>query len=137
MNRTFLLGVGAMKAGTTWLHDYLAASPQCEPGVRKEYHVFDSLDLEHEPYLLGRVVEKARGSLEHVAHGRPTDPTHVAFGSGEHFCLGASLARLEARVLFEELLERFPAFSLAGEIVPLRSTLMNGLVHMPVTFGER
>jgi cytochrome P450 len=68
---------------------------------------------------------------------RPLEPMHVAFGFGEHFCLGASLARLEARVLFEELLARFPDFSLAGEIVPLRSTLMNGLVRMPVTFGGR
>ena len=66
---------------------------------------------------------------------RPAEPMHVAFGFGEHFCLGASLARLEARVLFAELLGRFPDFSLAGEIVPLRSTLMNGLVRMPVTFG--
>jgi cytochrome P450 len=66
---------------------------------------------------------------------RPAEPMHVAFGFGEHFCLGASLARLEARVLFEELLGRFPDFSLAGEIVPLRSTLMDGLVRMPVTFG--
>src|SRR3954464_11937637 len=77
VDRTFLLGVGAMKAGTTWLHDYLAASPQCQPGVRKEYHVFDSLDLEKEPYLLQRVVEKARSSLDVVAEGRPTDPTFL------------------------------------------------------------
>jgi hypothetical protein len=77
VDRTFLLGVGAMKAGTTWLHDYLAASPQCQPGVRKEYHVFDSLDLEKEPYLLQRVVAKAHTSLEDVAEGRPTDPTFL------------------------------------------------------------
>jgi cytochrome P450 len=54
--------------------------------------------------------------------GRPADAMHVAFGFGEHFRLGGSLARLEARVLFEELLNRFPEFSLAGEILPLRST---------------
>jgi hypothetical protein len=77
VDRTFLLGVGAMKAGTTWLHDHLAASPQCEPGVRKEYHVFDSLDLEREPYLLKRVVEKAHASLDEVEQGRPTDPTFL------------------------------------------------------------
>ncbi len=77
MDRTFLLGVGAMKAGTTWLHDHLAASPQCEPGVRKEYHVFDSLDLDQEPYVLRRVVDKARASLDAVAEGRPTDPTFL------------------------------------------------------------
>ena len=74
---TFLLGVGAMKAGTTWLHDYLAASPQCDPGVRKEYHVFDSLDLAKEPYLLRRMVAKARASLDEVEHGRATDPTYL------------------------------------------------------------
>jgi hypothetical protein len=74
---TFLLGVGAMKAGTTWLHDHLAASPQCEPGLRKEYHVFDSLDLPEPPYLLGRVVDKARASLDVVAGGEATDATYL------------------------------------------------------------
>jgi len=58
---------------------------------------------------------------------------HLAFGFGEHLCLGASLARLEARVLFEELLARWPRFELAGEPEPLPSSLMNGLVHMPVS----
>jgi hypothetical protein len=77
VDRTFLLGVGAMKAGTTWLHDHLAASPQCQPGVRKEYHVFDSLDLAREPYLLQRVVAKAHASLDEVAQARPTDPTFL------------------------------------------------------------
>jgi hypothetical protein len=77
VDRTFLLGVGAMKAGTTWLHDHLAASPQCEPGLRKEYHVFDSLDLAKEPYLLHRVVARARASLDEVAEARPTDPTFL------------------------------------------------------------
>jgi cytochrome P450 len=57
---------------------------------------------------------------------------HVAFGFGEHLCLGASLARLEARVMFEELFARWPRFALAGEPEPLASSLMNGLVRMPV-----
>jgi len=56
----------------------------------------------------------------------------IAFGFGEHLCLGASLARLEARVMFEELFARWPRFALAGEPTPLPSILMNGLVHMPV-----
>jgi hypothetical protein len=42
---TFLLGVGCQKGGTAWLHRYLEASPRCDPGFRKEYHVWDSLDL--------------------------------------------------------------------------------------------
>ena len=45
MSRTFLLGVGAQKAGTAWLHRYLEDSPQFDGGFRKEYHVWDALDL--------------------------------------------------------------------------------------------
>jgi cytochrome P450 len=63
---------------------------------------------------------------------RGTDSTHLAFGFGQHMCLGANLARLEARVLFEELLARRPHFELAGEVERLRSTLINGVVRMPV-----
>jgi hypothetical protein len=42
---TFLLGVGCQKGGTAWMHRYLEASAQCDPGFRKEYHVWDALDL--------------------------------------------------------------------------------------------
>jgi cytochrome P450 len=62
---------------------------------------------------------------------------HVAFGFGEHLCLGASLARLEARVMFEELIARGPGFSLAGAVEPLASTLVNGIARMPVVFEDR
>lgn len=66
---------------------------------------------------------------------RSPEPGHLSFGIGPHSCLGANLALLEARVLFEELLARFPDFELAGEIEPLRSTIMNGIVRMPVVFA--
>lgn len=46
MAGTFLLGVGCQKGGTAWVHRYLEASAQCDPGFRKEYHVWDALDLE-------------------------------------------------------------------------------------------
>ena len=56
----------------------------------------------------------------------------IAFGFGEHLCLGASLARLEARVMFEELFARWPRFALAGEPEPQPSCLVNGIARMPV-----
>jgi cytochrome P450 len=59
---------------------------------------------------------------------------HLAFGFGEHLCLGAPLARLEARVLFEELLARYPAFALEGEPGMLHSRLMHGVERLPVRF---
>jgi cytochrome P450 len=65
------------------------------------------------------------------------DPNpHVAFGFGQHFCLGANLARLEARVMFEELLRRFPNPVLDGEVQRLRSTMIRGIKHMPVRLRD-
>ena len=61
---------------------------------------------------------------------------HLAFGFGEHLCLGAPLARMEARVFFEELIARFPGFELAGEPDLLRSRLMHSIERLPVTFRE-
>jgi cytochrome P450 family 142 subfamily A polypeptide 1 len=69
------------------------------------------------------------------------DPNdHVAFGGyGAHFCLGASLARLELRVMFEELLARMPDMEIASdEPLPLRpSNFIVGIEHMPVRFTPR
>jgi cytochrome P450 len=61
-------------------------------------------------------------------------PPHLGFGVGQHVCLGAHLARLEVRVVFEELLARFPRLEPAGEIERTRSILINGIEHMPVIF---
>jgi cytochrome P450 family 142 subfamily A polypeptide 1 len=62
---------------------------------------------------------------------------HVAFGYGAHFCLGASLARLELRVMFEELLRRLPDLALESDApLPLRpSNFIVGLETMPVIFS--
>lgn len=62
------------------------------------------------------------------------DPNeHVAFGGrGPHYCLGASLARLEINVMFEELFERLPSLEQAGTEEMLASSLINGIKHLPV-----
>jgi cytochrome P450 len=57
---------------------------------------------------------------------------HVSFGIGTHFCLGAHLARLEARVFVEELLAAFGTIELAGEPARVRSNLANGYKRLPV-----
>jgi len=58
---------------------------------------------------------------------------HVTFGpGGPHFCLGAHLARLETRILFEELLPRLDSIELTGPVERMRSNFVNGIKHMPV-----
>jgi cholest-4-en-3-one 26-monooxygenase len=65
-----------------------------------------------------------------------TPNDHVAFGGGgPHFCLGANLARLEIRLLFEEMLARWPNLELAGEPQRLRSNFINGMKHIPLKFS--
>jgi cholest-4-en-3-one 26-monooxygenase len=60
---------------------------------------------------------------------------HVAFGGGgSHFCLGASLARLEIRCLFEEVLARMHDVELAAPVERLHSWFIDGPRRMPVTF---
>ncbi len=59
---------------------------------------------------------------------------HLAFGIGEHYCLGSNLARLEIRIMFEEILRRLPDIELAGQPRRLRSNFISGIKSMPVRF---
>jgi cholest-4-en-3-one 26-monooxygenase len=59
---------------------------------------------------------------------------HRAFGIGQHFCLGSHLARLELRVIFEEIIRRIRNPRLDGEIRWLRSNFISGIKSMPIAF---
>ncbi|HEY1444928.1 MAG TPA: cytochrome P450 [Acidimicrobiales bacterium] len=66
--------------------------------------------------------------------GREPNP-HIAFGGGgPHFCLGANLARMEIRVMFEHLLDRLPDIRQDGDEQHLQSQFINGVKHLPVAF---
>jgi len=65
---------------------------------------------------------------------RDPDPPQIAFGFAEHFCLGASLARREARIVMSELLTRFPNYELTGDTARVRQHMTPGIKTMPVVF---
>lgn len=60
--------------------------------------------------------------------------SHVSFGFGQHVCAGASLARLEMRVMFDELLNDFASVTIAGEPDIVDSTIIHGYHHLPIAF---
>jgi cytochrome P450 len=68
--------------------------------------------------------------------GRDPNP-HLGFGQGVHYCLGANLARLEMRVMFEELFARYERFEITGPAAFTRENRLLGLKHLPVRMHRR
>ena len=83
-------------------------------------------------FVSGNYDEEVFPDAERFDVGRDPNP-HMAFGSGgPHVCLGAHLARLEVRVMFEEMVPRLRSLEITGPIERLRSNFINGIKHMPV-----
>ncbi len=76
----------------------------------------------------GDLFDITRAQREDVRNG------HRAFGIGEHFCLGSHLARLELKVIFEEILKYIRNPRLDGDINWLRSNFISGIKVMPIAF---
>jgi cytochrome P450 len=82
----------------------------------------------------------ASGNRDEAAFGPTADQfdafrpvvANLAFGFGEHLCLGAALARLEGRVFVEELLARFPDYEISGPGEYVRSNLVRGYERLPM-----
>jgi cytochrome P450 len=70
---------------------------------------------------------------EFIGDRSPND--HFGFGWGTHACLGANLARLEARLFFERMVTRDLWIDLGGEPARLRSNFFRGIKRLPATIG--
>lgn len=115
-NKTFLIGLGAQKTGTTWLHRYLNSSPSADFGRMKEYHVFDALHVPgSERYRYERVQP-----WEYVRHvfsrgSRPLIMSRMQNDTGFYFDY------------FGRLLER-NGTDLTGDITPAYSGLSSSVL---------
>lgn len=85
---------------------------------------YPSANRDEEVFPDGDVFDVGRSPNEHLGFG----------GGGNHFCLGANLARLEIKVMFSTLLERLPDMQPAGPARRLRSNFINGIKELPVRF---
>jgi len=65
----------------------------------------------------------------------PRPNAQVAFGYGTHVCIGAPIVRMEARVMLERLIRRFPQWEIAGEQVRTPTVLRSGWITLPVVFA--
>jgi cytochrome P450 len=66
---------------------------------------------------------------------RPNASSHLSFGYGPHLCIAANLARMEARLLFTALLDRFDTITESGQPREIRQLLRNGWYELPLTFS--
>ncbi len=83
-------------------------------------------------YSAGNRDEEVFGaSADRLDLTRSPNP-HLSFGFGEHFCIGASLARLETRVLLEEVLARWPDYEVTGIVERAPSTLLRQVTRAPI-----
>lgn len=73
MRKTFLLGVGCQKGGTTWLHDYLVRHPNADMGFRKEYHLFDALFVPECRVFLDEIKARAAALIAQAPFPLPGD----------------------------------------------------------------
>lgn len=107
--KTFVLGLGAQKAGTTWLYDYLKRSPAFAHGYFKEYHVFDAVDMDW--LWRGRVNQKAEEALGALKRGEPENA----------FQLHRASMVADERFYFDYfagLLRSRPRFRLTADVTP-------------------
>jgi cytochrome P450 len=59
---------------------------------------------------------------------------HLAFGIGEHICIGAHVARVELETIFRHLLARLESFEVTGPVERLRSAVNGGIKHLPIRY---
>ena len=117
-----------LRTGTVTMHFRRTATRDCElHGQRiaagdKVVMWFVSADHDAAAFARPFRFDLAREKNDHMAFGR----------NGPHFCLGAWLARMEVRVVFEELMSRVDRMVVDGSVERLRSNFLSGIKHLPV-----
>lgn len=127
------LAVEEMLRWTCPLH-YFRRTATCDTTIRG--HEIKEGDRVVMQYSSANFDEDVFADPLHFDITRSPNP-HMAFGHGIHLCLGANLARMEARIFFEEFFRHFAHVESCAEPVFIRSNLIHGFKEMPVSLTPR
>jgi cytochrome P450 len=83
-------------------------------------------------YISGNRDEEAIEEPDRFIIDRPRPRQHLSFGFGIHRCVGKNLAEMQLRILWEEILQRFPKIEVVGEPTRLYSSFVHGIGELPV-----
>ena len=83
-------------------------------------------------YLSGNRDETAIEQPDRFIIDRTHPRQHLSFGFGIHRCVGNRLAELQLKILWEEMLKRFPVIEVMGDPTRVRSAFVRGFTHLPV-----
>jgi cholest-4-en-3-one 26-monooxygenase len=111
----------------TAMEDVMVGEQLIEKGDKVQLY-YGSASADEDIFDKGDDFDITRAQREEVK------TNHRAFGIGEHFCMGSHLARLELKVIFEEILKRVHNPRFNGDINWLRSNFINGVKAMPISF---
>ena len=154
--RSLLAGAGQLLAEQPDQRRLLVEAPDLIPGAVEEFlryvtpvtHMcrtaLDDTEIRGQPIAKGDFLcllypaanrdEDVWDRADDLDVTRAPDPAHLAFGFAEHFCLGASLARREAKIVLAELLSRFPGYEVVGAPTRTHQHMTPGIKTMPVVF---
>ena len=88
-------------------------------------------------YLSGNRDPQEISEPERFIIDRQNPRRHLSFGFGIHHCMGSRIAELQLRVLWQEILKRFPSVEIVGEPVRTKSNFVHGFISMPVVIPRR
>ena len=136
----FVQDPGLAESAIEELLRYTSPVEMTTPRVALEDVTYASVTIPKGAWVAGGLGSANRDESQFVEPGRldlAREPNkHLAFGMGHHFCLGASLARLEARIALTTLFRRWPTMQLSqpAESLRWRKSLLRALAALPVTF---
>ena len=87
-------------------------------------------------YISGNRDEDAIENANQFIIDRDNSRQHTAFGFGIHRCVGNRLAEMQLRIIWEEIMKRFPKVEVTGEPLGLASSFIHGIRELPVTIKD-